>query len=279
MWNEYVLKRQTLENLSETSGLSKRQLSRQLKKIASEKSVAFNPVSEPNKEVVVVMDVTGFEEFGVMVFRSWTDRKNLLWYFVQSEKIEDYIYGLGHLESLGYKIYAVVCDGKRWLPETLDSMGYKVQTCQFHLVKTVTRYLTRRPELPAGQELRSLILKLKYFDEKTFENELKNWHEKWKVFLQEEKTTNPFNNRWQFTHKRVRSAYRAITIAKPYLFTFEKHKQLDITKTTNTLDGSFSHLKQKVNTHRGINSETKKKMIETILSIPSKPRRQKQSVK
>lgn len=278
MWNAYVLKRQTLENLSETSGLSKRQLSRQLKNIASKKKIIFHPVSEPDKEVVVVIDVTGFEEFGVMVFRSWTDRKNLLWYFVRSETIEDYIYGLSHLENLGYKIYAVVCDGKRWLPETLDSKGYLVQTCQFHLVKTVTRYLTRRPELPAGQELRSLILKLKYFDEKMFENALKNWHEKWKVFLQE-KTTHPFNNHWQFTHKRIRSAYRAITIAKPYLFTFEKHKQLDITKTTNTLDGSFSHLKQKVNTHRGMNPETKKKMIETILSIPSKPRKLKQSMK
>jgi len=62
------------------------------------------------------------------------------------------------------------------------------------------------------------------------------------------------------------------------LFTFEKHKHLDITKTTNTLDGTFSHLKQKVNTHRGINPETKKKMIETILSIPSKQKKQKQSM-
>jgi len=275
LWKTYVLKRQTLENLSETSGMSKRQLSRRLKKIALEQTVVFDSPPSSNTEVVLVIDVTHFKEYGVMVFRSWTDRKNLLWFFVESETIDGYLSGLHQLEDLGYRIYAVVCDGKRWLPETLDFHGYHVQTCQFHLLKTVTRYLTRKPELPAGKELRSLILKLKYFDEKTFENALKNWQEKWKVFLQE-KTTNPTNNRWQFTHKRIRSAYRTILIAKPYLFTFEKYNQLDITKTTNTLDGSFSHLKQKVNTHRGMNLETKKKMIEAILSIPSKQKKQKQ---
>jgi len=43
-----------------------------------------------------------------------------------------------------------------------------------------------------------------------------------------------------------------------------------LTTTTNTLDGSFSHLKQKVNTYCGINLEAKKKTIETSPSIPSK---------
>jgi hypothetical protein len=36
-----------------------------------------------------------------------------------------------------------------------------IQTCQFHQVKIVTKYLTRRPKTEAGQKLREIALCLK----------------------------------------------------------------------------------------------------------------------
>jgi len=66
--------------------------------------------------------------------------------------------------------------------------------------------------------------------------------------------------------------------ALPFLFTFEGYPDLDIPKTTNTLDGTFSHLKQKIYVHRGLNVETQKKMIGTILNAPSQTKRPTENV-
>ncbi len=264
LWNEYTFKRQTVTNLSERVGLSERQIRRKLK-TATVPSWSFVKKEAP---VVLVIDTTYFDIYGVMVFRCWTRKRNLLWYFVGEESNVDYLRGIHELEGIhGYKIAAVVCDGKKWLCGQVFRAGYPVQHCQFHLLKTVTRYLTRHPVLLAGIELRRLAMTLKAVNRDAFERELHAWHEKWKDFLKE-KTVDPESGHWQYTHRRIRGAYAAIVSTLPHLFTFQDYPALDIPKTTNTLDGTFSHLKQKIHVHRGLNLETQKKMIETLLAAP-----------
>lgn len=226
--------------------------------------------------VILVIDTTYFATYGVMVFRCWRRRRNLLWYFVGEETNAVYLKGIRDLKERGYIIAAVVCDGKKWLCAALSALGYPTQHCQFHLLKTVTRHLTRRPELQAGQELRWLTLTLPRTPEEKFRTELSSWHKRWDSFLRE-KTIDPLTEQWHYTHRRTRAAYFAIECALPYLFTHERHPELGIPTTTNTLDGIFSHLKQKIRVHRGLNIDTEKKMIEAILRLPTKPRNQLKS--
>jgi len=220
--------------------------------------------------VILVMDTTYFPEGGVMVFRCWNRKRNLYWAFVPEETNEQYLAGIRLLEARGYVMGAVVIDGKKWLAETLHSLGYQVQLCQFHMVKTVTRHLTRHPKISAGIELRGIILNLKRMDEATFRNAFDAWEEKWRMFLKE-RSVDPDSGSWQYTHRRIRAAARSIRHALPHLFTFEHLAETyDVPKTTNTLDGSFSQLKQKVHVHRGLNSKTKQRMISTLLAGPKK---------
>lgn len=219
--------------------------------------------SSQQKEIVLVVDTTYFDIFGVMVFRSWTTKQNLLWYFVEEETVIQYLKGIHTLEDRGYVIQAVVCDGKKWLIEALESR-YPVQLCQFHAMKTVTRYLTKYPKLEAGKELRAIMLTLPRTDEGSFSCALSDWHEKWKTFLSE-KTVDFRTGREVYTHRRIRGAHLFLRRAGRYLFTYQKYSSFDIPNTTNTLDGTFSHLKQKANVHRGVNNLTLRRIIETYL--------------
>ncbi len=218
----------------------------------------------------MVIDTTYFSDYGVMVWRCFNRRQNLLWHFVGEETVAGYLMGIKELEARGYSISSVTCDGHKGLILALISLGYKVQLCQFHLMKGVTRYLTRRPQLEAGQELRRLMLTLPKSNQTNFTGQLNEWLIKWSDFLKQ-RTTDPFTRHWQYTHRRTRAAYRTLAYNLPCLFTYEQYPDLKIPKTTNTLDGTFSHLKQKVHVHRGLNKLTERKMIETILNKPSEP--------
>ena len=137
--------------------------------------------------------------------------------------------------------------------------------CHFHQKRIIQRYLTRNPKLSAGIELKRIVDTLSNSDEEKFSNELNNWRLKWNEFLKE-KTYDLFNpKKWHYTHRRLRSAYRSLKINLPYLFTYQKYPKLNIPNTTNSLDGSFAHLKEKVTIHRGLRFNIKKKMIKQIL--------------
>ena len=139
-----------------------------------------------------------------------------------------------------------------------------IQLCQFHQVQIVTRYLSKRPKLFAGIELRNLTLTLSKTDRKTFTEKLQKWHEKWGDFLKE-KTINPNSKRWSYTHRRIRSAYRSLNTHLPWLFTYLDFPKLKIPNTTNSCDGSFAHWKNKLKIHRGLSPNRKRKMLHFFL--------------
>lgn len=272
LWSAYTFRRQTVRDLANAIQLSERQVRRTLKR-APEPVLTLPKAYNP---IVIVLDTTYFDTYGVMVFRDPHLHRNLLWYFVGEETNAEYLQGLAELKQRGYTIAAAVCDGKKWLCEQI-SRDCPVQYCQFHLMKTVTRYLTRRPEWRAGQELRSLVMTLPRTAESVFLASLDQWLVRWITFLGE-KTIDPLTDRWHYTHRRIRGAFAAIKHALPYLFTFQRFPHLKIPNTTNTLDGSFSQLKQKVHVHRGLNVATQQKMIITILTTPSTARKTTRNV-
>lgn len=213
--------------------------------------------------VVIVPDTTFWgRSYGVTVFRSWNLKRNLWWSEVSTEKVIHYRYGRQILEERGWTILAAVVDGRRGLATVFKDIP--VQVCQFHQMKTVTKYLTRRPKTEAGVELRTLSLTLSRTSEEIFALALVAWETKWREFISE-KTKVLGTKHWYYTHKNVRSAYLSLRRNLPYLFTYQKYPDLHIPNTTNTIDGYFASVKKKVAAHHGLRKDRRYKVICELL--------------
>ena len=260
LWKEYIDGKQTLTQLGEKHGRSHVTIRKQL-----------DTVDVPTQHLtpqpsVFITDTTFWgRRYGVCVFRSHDLKKHVWWNEVEGERMAHYRYGRAILEENGWAFLAVVVDGRRGFLKVFSDIP--VQMCQFHQIKQVTKYLTRRPKTEAGRELRALVLTLTKTDEETFTTALNKWHAKYGDFI-EEKTENVFlsgKKKWYYTHKNVRSAYRSLKTNLPNLFTYLKYPELTIPNTTNDLDGSFSALKKKLGVHHGLRKDRRYKVISQLL--------------
>jgi len=164
------------------------------------------------------MDTSYFRRgFGVMVFRDHTHHRNLLRYYVSYETKKKYQTGLSYLQSKGIKVLGIVCDGKRGMFSAFGDIP--VQMCHFHQKAIITKYITRRPKLQAGLELKEIVKKLTYSSNIEFTELLDLWYKRWKDFLAE-KSFDEDCKKWHYTHKRLRSAYRSLKTNLPFLFTY-----------------------------------------------------------
>jgi hypothetical protein len=256
----YVWGRQTIEQLAEQTGKSHVWVKKQLD---TTKGTKRNLTPQTT---VIAADMTFWGRgYGVIVFRSPTLKENLCWAQSQFETPWVYKKGLDHLLKKGWNITGAVIDGKRGVAQVFESVGIPVQYCQFHQIKTVTNYLTRKPRTDAGRELRSLTLTLTRTDEKTFRRELFLWFKRHEIFLTERSPAPHTKREWVYTHRRVRSAYRSLTTNLPRLFTYLKYPERNIPNTTNCLDGMFSQLKNRLAVHRGLRQDRRFKIISEIL--------------
>ncbi len=256
LWREYTKGKQTYGQLAARYGCSIRTVQRRLDKVEVR---GGEPGGKPGK-VVAVMDTTYFgREFGVLVIRNAHTGEILHREFVKYETNSLYAKGTSRLKELGYEIEAIVCDGRKGLFRLFDATP--MQMCQFHQMAIITRYLTRRPKIQAAQELRELTLTLARTDKQSFSAALAGWFDKWETFLNE-RTINPETGKSFYTHKRLRSAYRSLTANLPWLFTFSDHPNLRIPNTTNSIDGLFADLKNKLRCHNGLSEIRKKKFID-----------------
>lgn len=270
LWDAYVWGKQTLGQLSRQFGKSIPWIQQQLQE--------YEPPTQVLTPQPIVLIVDGFffgRGSGIMLFRAANLHQNVLWFEIGYETVSDYTKGIDRLEQQGWTIQAVVCDGRPGVKAAL-APRYPVQMCQFHQVAIVTRYLTRNPELPAAIQLKALVMTLSRTDEATFTAGLTAWHERWEAFLKErtvsETRTKSGKRRWWYTHRRIRAAYRSLVSNLPYLFTYKKYPALGIPNTTNSLDGSISHLRDKLRAHRGLKVAMRTKITGELLKgkSPSK---------
>lgn len=256
LWTDYSHQKQTYKSLS---GKHKKSL-QTIQKYLDFVKVDI-PLIKPHP-TVIIMDTSYFGSFGVMVFRDSYKRENLLWNFVRHENLHFYISGINKLKSMGWDILGIVCDGKRGLFKAFNTIP--VQMCQYHQTSIVIRYITKRPKLEAGKQLKEVVQLLTVTDKESFTGALVDWHKKWNDFLLE-KTINPETGKWHYTHKRIRSAYRSLKSNLPYLFTWYDNMDLKIPNTTNSLEGTFSNLKNKIRVHAGLKKHRKMKLINELL--------------
>ena len=130
--------------------------------------------------------------------------------------------------------------------------------CQFHMKQIMKRYLTKNPQTQAGVDLKSIADDLISLAPQSLTHRLDEWYVRYESFIKE-KTYQLDGKHWNYTHRRVRSAYYSLRRNQAYLFPYLT--QGDMPNTTNSADGYFSHLKDKVRVHRGLRRDRKHRLI------------------
>ncbi|MBQ3657737.1 MAG: transposase [Bacteroidales bacterium] len=101
--------------------------------------------------------------------------------FVNNETVSDYVRGIARIVTRGIKVSAIVCDGRKGIVRAFPEIP--VQICQFHQVKNVTKYLTKKPKTAAAIELKAVSAALVHCSEKEFTALLDRWYTKWGQIL------------------------------------------------------------------------------------------------
>lgn len=169
-----------------------------------------------------------------------------------------YLAAIAEVQEKGTVIQSITGDGRKGFAQLLP--GVPVQMCHFHQVQIVNRYLTRNPKSVAACALRTLVLNLKNSTETSFKEALAAWHTQHRTFLNE-RSIHPVTGRSHYTHKRLRSAYNSLQRNLDMLFTYERHPELCIPKTTNLLEGRFAELKRRLRCHQGMQRESRIRFI------------------
>lgn len=276
IFKEYFWKKKTLKELEEVFGLNRKVIQKHIDDY--EVKIGKKEV----REVGLIIDVVFFNkrkfksEFGVMVFYDAIKKEPLVWEEVKNEKLEDYKRIYFDLKRRGFSFKYVVTDGKKGLKEFFEEEGLIIQYCQFHQLKTVRNYLSNRPKLRASRFLKEMLSDFIKQDEDEFKKNLKFFLD---IFKEEinEKQFNLETKRYEYIHRKLRSAIKSLITNLPKLFTFKKYPELNIPNTTNLLDGGeFSYLKRLLKNHNGISKELKIKMIDEYFENHKNRRKKKE---
>lgn len=256
LWQEYVFNKQTYKQLATKYSCSTKTIQRKLDGITTQRETTFFCFAN------VLMDTTYFgRKLGVMVFKDAISGKILYRQYVKSETNKLYQNGIEEISRRGIIIQSIVCDGRKGLLQLFEEIP--VQMCNFHQVAIVRRYLTKNPKMQASKELWEHTLLLTVTDRESFEGGLAAWHSKWETFLNERAIGTDGKKR--YVHKKLRSAYKSLKTNLPWLFTWYDNIHLNIPNTTNSIDGHFADLKNKLRNHNGLSKARKKRFIDEFL--------------
>jgi hypothetical protein len=207
-----------------------------------------------------VIDATFFgRSYGFLCVKS--GHRMLYFREIRTESIAVLEECLNALEKAGFRLASCTIDGKRGFVNLLKKRypALPVQMCHFHQQAIVRRYITSNPKTQCGIELQQLMRGLSHDEPQDFIDALFALKARHKDFLLER------NEAGELVHKRLRSAVRSLVVNLPYLFVYKEIRGINIPHTTNSLEGTFSHLKEKIKIHRGLCQRRKKNAAKFIL--------------
>lgn len=260
LWEDYVFHKQTVRELAEIYGKDKRTVRNKLYSYKPPQKIHYPRL------VHIVVDATYFGErtedtsWCVVVARDHEHGEDLVWKFAKTESASVYRSIRDELEKLGYTIQSVTGDGFSGIRSAFRGIPY--QMCHVHMERIVTRGTTKKPQTEAGQVLLALTRTLHGTTKKTFTKRLQLYFAMYGTLL-DEMTTNPITGEKYRTHKRLRSAAMSLLRLTSFLFTYSANTH--IAKTTNSLEGHFSHINEVLAIHRGLSRQQKKKVIHSLL--------------
>ncbi len=191
-----------------------------------------------------------------MVWRSRELKENIWWEKVPYETIENYRRWTDKVRDMWVAIRWIVCDGRRWLLWWFGDIP--TQMCHFHQKQIVIRNITKRPKLEANKELGEIVELLGKIESEHWLEWLNDWYRRRKEWLHEK------NEQGWYIHIRTIRAYGSLKNNFQYLFLYEKYPWLP--NTTNSLEATFSRLKEKLWNHRWLSEKRKQKFIQRYLN-------------
>jgi len=260
LWSDYVFHKQTVPELAENYQHDRRTIRKELDAYQA-------PAKQHHpRPVHVLTDATYWGErkeglsWCVLVARDADQHENLVWQFAETETTSGYRSLHNQLEDLGYTLQSVTADGFSGIPTAFAGISY--QMCHVHMERLVTMRTTRKPQTEAGQVLLALARSLHTTNSHQFQTRLQQYIDRYRDVLNA-KTVHPVTGEWDWTHRPLRQATQSLVRLRPYLFTFEHDHQ--IPKTTNGLEGYFSHLKQYLAVHRGVDRAQAQRILHSLL--------------
>lgn len=253
LWNAYQQEKQTIKELSMRFGKSIATIKRRLHDIKRE---WVNPPL--SGEGFVHLDVTYWGRgFGVLLALDNRTGTPLYMSFVKSETVKDYEDAVSSISERGYRIRGLIIDGKQSLFSSF--LEYNIQMCQFHMKQIIRRYLTLKPKMLAGRELKDLVGRLHKAEAYDFKKDYQEWKEKWKNTINHKSLHK--DGKMHYTHRRLRSAMNSLNFYLPYLVTYQRKDCLGMPNTNNKIEGTFTDLKKNLNNHSGLTLENRKRFI------------------
>lgn len=143
IWDLYLHGKQTISQISETSGLSPSTVKRRLAEVTFSWEQPY--ISGGG---VVHLDATYFgRNTGDLLALECGTGRLLYMKHIAHEHISDYEDAVSHIVKSGYVISGIVIDGLQKLFTVFES--YKIQMCQLHMVAIIRRKLLQdAPFLP-----------------------------------------------------------------------------------------------------------------------------------
>jgi hypothetical protein len=216
------------------------------------------------------VDATYFKKFCLLCYQDHDMGYTQLIRFSDGEHYKEIKEDLTNLIRLGLQIESITTDGHKSILKAIKKSmpDVIVQRCLVHIQRMCLLWLTRYPKHLAGIELRGLVLMLlniKTINDQLFWSmQLTGWYQRHKDYLNE-RTINPQTGRYWYTHKLLRRSYFTIKRALPNMFHFLTNPQ--IPKTTNGIEGFFSHLKNHLDLHRGLSVKNRINFIKWYIYL------------
>ena len=261
-FRKWVMERQVYKYLVRDSGMSQSSLQRLFNQYLS---APPKTLIRSKANVHFLIDGTYFTNGLCLVLYYDNDIQYVqLFRTTNKEKYREIKEDLENLKALGVQVYSVTSDGhasilkavKRVYPNAI------IQRCVVHVKRQASSWLGQYPKLEVSKQLLHTIRQITRLDTMEDVNdwliEFNKWYGQHSVFINEQSMSEETGRMW-YTHKNLHAACSHVINAIPHLFNYINDPE--IPKTTNELEGYFTHLKEKLTLHRGLRLEKKKNFI------------------
>lgn len=272
IWFEkWIVGRQTLEQIAQSSHYSTRTLKRYFHLYLS-KPPQWSVY--PSEKVNLLIDGTYFKNnLCLILYRDNTIKFTQLYRISTGEWYEEIKEDLENLLKLEVQIESITCDGHKAILKAIrKTCRYvTVQRCLVHIQRMCRLWLTMRPQSDAGKQLRLIVSQLHRINTMLERDywivRLVRWYESHQGFVNE-KSYHESTSRYWYKHKLVRRSFMVIKKALPDMFHYLDNPR--IPKTTNGLESFFGHLKNHLTVHRGLSNNHRRNFIRWYLYFKNK---------
>lgn len=250
-------------NVFDTTNVSEKTLTRFFHRILD--SPPKLPKLVVPREINLKCDGKYFGRSGCsLVFK---ERQNIIfWAFFERETYQNYVHCFSRLTQMGYVIKSVTSDKHGSLIGAVKTMFPTIyhQYCLVHIQRRCQTLLTQKPETVAGKDLLELVKcinKIKTQNEKEiFIKWVERYEKRYESVLKQRSYDTGENKRtWWYTHKNLRLAFNTIKSSLNNMFFYLE--DINIPKDTNGLEAEFTHLRTKLNMHRGLSRYRKENYV------------------